>query len=166
MMHAPELAAADLPLPPDWIECSAIGIPGHVPRPVRIMFVNTANGVGMKDFPPGKWSVVDVSKLVPPGTKAVGLAMFLVITHGTTTEIADLRVAFRRHGETRNNADSYTQQAVEAHVGGGIRTTGFEVVPLSDDGKFEITWSPVPMPANWPTWSAYCVNVGLACWFK
>ena len=160
------MPTAEPPLPPDWVECSVIGVPSHVPRPVRIMFVNSASQAGLKDFPPGRWSVVDVSGLVPPGTKAVGLSVFQIITHGTNPETADLRIAFRRHGETRNNADSYTQQAVCVSPGNGIRQTGFEIVPLSADGKFEITWAPVPMVPNWPAWSSYGINVGLACYFR
>lgn len=147
-----------------FIEGSILGVPAGGPsswmKPA--IFFNTYSGEGMTLFPSGSWITVDVSHLVPHGAKAVFLSGILIITHGTLPGTADLTAAFRSVGETTDYA--YVFQAIEAHLGGGQRSTAGTWVAL-ENGKFEFKWmrnTVEPYPAG----CAYLMNLRVTAYIR
>ena len=118
-----------------------------------ILFLNTYTGDGISKYPMGQWNSVDVSEYVPYNATSIFLSGILVITHGTTSECADLRVYFRKPGSKRYAFG----QAIEASIENGQRSTYSTWVPI-EDGKFEFYWW-VPVLSTWPTYSAYAINL-------
>lgn len=112
----------------------------------------------------GVWHTVDLKPLgVTADAQAAFLSGILIITRGTTSETADITVAFRRPGDG-TPCTKYLGQAVEAHSGGGQRSPISSWVPL-DDGKFEFCYR-IMTPGSWPTNSAYGINMSLQAWTR
>jgi hypothetical protein len=141
-------------------------VPTDNPKSTIPVFVNTYTGAGMSVYPPGRWNVIHLAGLVPDTALAVQLSTLLIITHGTTPEDANLTVALRRHGSETDNSGDYQGQVIEPAIGGGQRSTWTETVALSTDGllAFDLFWNLTARPAgaNWPQYSAYAINMGIA----
>jgi hypothetical protein len=148
------------PNPSTFVEGTVIGIAKDHPKQHNVVFINTTDPDTVKTWPPNRWNVVDCSRIVPDGTKAVALSSLLIITHGKNAGIANLTVAVRRHGSTIDNSRNYHTQTVEAHTGGGQRTSDTIWVALSPDRRFEVFWSRSDEPP-YPDGSAYGVNMNL-----
>lgn len=103
--------------------------------------------------------------LVPFGVsadaKVAWLGGILIITHGTTNEVADMLMTFAADGDTID-CTKYIGQSAEAYIGGGQRQTMFVAVPLNA-GKFQFCYS-VATPGAWPTNSSYGINLSLQGW--
>lgn len=113
----------------------------------------------------GTWQTVDLTPYgVASDAKWAFLSGMLIVTHGSAIEIADLKVVFRRPGDTSTDCTKYLGQAIEAHVGGGQRSNISTWVPLSY-GVFEWCYT-TTTPGNWPDNSAYAVNISLQAWAK
>lgn len=140
-----------------WFECTIIGIPQGEPGSALCWFLNTYTGDGLAQFPQGVWSVIDLSGLgLPPDTKAVELFDLLIITMGTTQELANFTVEYRPHGDTENRG---YQEQVECNIAGsGCRTDGGGLwVPVSSDLKIEVLWNRTT-PPQWPTHASYGIT--------
>lgn len=108
---------------------------------------------------------VDVTRWgVPRNAKWVFLSGQMLITHGTTQEIADLKVVFRRPGDNSVTCEHHLGQSVEAQREGGQRTPLSTWVPLRD-GALEWCFT-TSTPGAWPEHAAYGVNLGLQAWAR
>jgi len=146
-----------------YVEGSVVGVPLRSPTTQNPpIFINTATGDGVAAHPPGVWSTVDVSSIVPADTLAVRLDGILIITHGTTVETADLTVAFR----TDQNWDyGYIMQTCEASAGNGQRSNAGVWVSLDANKCFQIKWTRSTQD-NWPTNSSYGINLTLTAYLR
>ena len=144
--------------PADWIPLTKIFVSYHAPTQQQAVFVNTYTGVGA---PPNQWNTVSVAGLVDPAATAINLTGILIITHGLSDEDANLEIFFRRTGET--NDYLYTGQVIEPFVGGGQRSTMSCWVPLSSAQEFDFYFTKTN-PGQWPTWSAYGINLSINAW--
>lgn len=146
-----------------FIEGGIIGVIANAPAGQQPpIFINTYTGDGMTQFPEGQWVDVDVSAYVPADAIAVRLDGLLIISHGTTTETADLTVAFRTD---TTNSYSYTMQCVETAVGSGQRTDAGTWVALSAAKKFQMKWTR-STGGSYPTNSAYGINLSLTAYVR
>lgn len=144
--------------PNDWIECDKIYINALSPVQNQAVFVNSYTGAG-EDA--GNWETIDLSDQLPSTAKAVMLAGRLLITHGTSSETADLQISFRAKGET---TDYYhIGQTIEASIGDGQRSGMAVWVPLDENQCFEYKWTRTNT-GQWPTWSAYGINLNISAW--
>ena len=139
-----------------WVSGNKIYVVGNSPSERTDLFFNAYTG----DGPPEKtWHKVDVSDLVHPDTKAVHLTGILIITRGTTSEVANLRIYFRKNNDYDPTIPGrYKHQAIEASSGGGQRSTMSTWVPLNDDLTFEYRWEG-DQKGSYPTYSAYGANL-------
>jgi hypothetical protein len=144
------------------VEGSTIGIVAHSPSAIPVVFFNSHTNEGMATFLENEWTTVDVSGLIPTGSRAVYLAGLLIITHGTLEESCDLTLAYRDQGETGEY--SYIAQTVETVAGGGERTPHSIWIPALD-GKFQIKWRR-STTGNWPEHCAYGVNLNLVGYLR
>lgn len=145
-----------------WTECTTIGVPTDNSKQPNAIFVNSYSGSGPSS---GSWHEIDISDKIPEDTKAVFLSGVLIITHGTTSEIANLTIGFRAPGSSFDpNGQNYIGQCIEANTTGGQRSTFATWVPVID-GKFEFRWDR-PTTANYPIYSAYGVNLSLQAYVK
>lgn len=150
-------------MPAQWIS-GTIGVPAGGPASVtRAIFLNTSTGVGVDVWPDsgvpgsnGPWRTVDVSELVPEGTKAIRLDGLLIISHGSISGTADLAVGFRAMGETADY--SYVLQTIEAESGQGVRSNAGTWIALDENRQFEFRWQRT-LPGTWPTYPAYGINL-------
>jgi len=101
----------------------------------------------------GTWTTVDVSSLVPSGTKAIFVQGILILTHGTNSQLADMKVAFRQTGDTDDAP--YNMQVIEAHVSGGQRSTAGQWIPLDSNGCFDVKISTDNPTGQWPSYASY-----------
>ncbi len=147
-------------VPTDWQEITTVGVSRNSPTQQQAIFVNSYTGVGPVA---GAWHTVDVSDMVPVGTKCIFVSGLLIITHGTTAETANLTISFRRYGETENYY--YIGQTIEVDTQGGQRSTMSCWIPLSEDLKFDFFWTRTNT-GQWPTYSAYGINLSLNAWGK
>lgn len=150
------------PIAGEWFVGQEIGvIPDDVGRQGNtIIFVNSWTGDGLTQFPNDVYGTVDLTGKIPPDTKGVFVSGILIITHGTTEEICDLHISFRRD-ETVPEW-TYIGQTIEAQLLGGQRTPMFELLPVKDS-KMQIKWSGNTISAgNYPSHCAYGVNFRLA----
>ncbi len=127
----------------------------HTPIQFTAIFLNSYTGEGLDTFPANEWSTVDLSGILPEGTKAVYLSGLLIITHGTEEELCDLTLAYRNHGERDDHI--YIAQTVETAVQGGQRTPHSIWIPVLE-GKFEIKWSR-STDGTWPAHCSYGINL-------
>lgn len=146
-----------------YVEGSVIGVPNASPTGQNpVIFINSFTGDGVTDHPPGVWSNVDLSAIVPAGTTAVRLDGILIITHGTTVETADLTVAFRADPSWEYG---YIMQTIEAAVGGGQRSNAGAWVALDANRCFEMKWTRATL-GQWPANSSYGINLSLTAYLK
>lgn len=146
-----------------YLEGSVIGVPARSPTGQNPpIFINTTTGAGVVEHPPGQWSTVDVSSLVPTGTIAIRLDGILIITHGSTPETADLTVAFRTDPSWNYG---YIMQTVEASVGNGQRSNAGAWVSLDANRCFQMQWTKSTF-GTWPTNSSYGINLSLTAYLR
>ncbi|MCK4521912.1 MAG: hypothetical protein KAU20_05020 [Nanoarchaeota archaeon] len=147
-----------------YTEGSIIGVPTKSPTGQNpVIFINTYSGAGVTEHPEGEWSEVDLTGIVPEGTKSVRLDGILLITQGTTAESADLTVAFRAVGETYNY--TYNMQCIEASIGNGQRSNAGTFVAVDDDLCFEMKWNRSTQ-GQYPLHCSYGINLGLTAYIR
>lgn len=142
-----------------WVEGSTIGVRVQTAREDNLISVNSY--ASPTSFPAGEWHTVDVTAQgVPLDARAVYLSGLLVITHGAAPGICDMAVSMRAFGSTQQ--PRMMGQVVEAHAGGGQRSTFGHWVPLSE-GKLQFYWT----RSTWNQWSnapdGGC-SYGMAAW--
>ncbi|MGW8304377.1 MAG: hypothetical protein ACWGIK_00935 [Achromobacter pulmonis] len=164
-----------------WLEGTAVGVPegGPASHMIAPIFINTATGEGVAQLPDsgvpganGPWRLVDLSGIVPEGTKAVFLSGLLIITHGTETGIADMAIGFRKPGYVLNptpawdpNDHSFAMQCCEADVTGGQRSTAATWVALDENLKLECRWMRT-MPGAHPQKPSYGINLRITAYLR
>ncbi len=95
-------------------------------------------------FPPADvWHTVDLRQqgLTTAQVQAArwaGIGGIAIITHGTNPQQCNLTLTVRAYGSTLAGADDIVQ-AIEPHVGGGVRSSFFVTTPVVD-GKFQWQW--------------------------
>lgn len=135
-----------------------MGSPRQTIGPV---FANSYTGLGPIA---NQWKLVDLTQWgVPTTARWAFFTGFLIITHGSTAETADLQVTLRATGDTgvtcTYTSPWYIGQTVEAAIGGGQRSNMAVWVPLVN-GTFEWCWTR-STAGTWPANSAYGVNLSL-----
>ena len=149
------------PAAADWIEGSLIGVPLDNPKIPVAVFLNSYTGDGAQA---GQWVEIDLTEQgIPDDTLAVFLSGLLIITHGTTGELCNLTVSFRAPGDDLSAAN-YLGQAIEAHNGGGQRSTFATWVPVFDR-RFEFRWDR-GTGGQYPAHCAYAVNLSLQAYVR
>lgn len=143
-----------------WIELSSIYVSKQCPTQQKVIFVNSYTEVGPVS---GEWHTVDMSDCLPEDAKAINLVGILIITHGLSIETANMQLYFRTYGDTGEYL--YTGQVCEASVYDGQRSPLSVWIPLSKDKKFQFLWTR-SNSGQWPTWSAYGINLSLNAWGK
>jgi len=140
-----------------WVESSIIGTRNDNSKRPNAIFLSTVTPEGP---PEDTWTTIDLAEKcgLPLDSKEVFLAGLLIITHGNAVQIADLWALFRAPGDDLDPG-SYQIQAIEPHLGGGVRSTVALWVPVVD-GKVELYWHGAGSGV-WPAESAYAIN--LAC---
>lgn len=137
----------------NWVSGN-IHVPLDSARIRTAVFVNSYTYAGP---PAGQWTTIDATDIgVPSSAKAVFLGGILIITHGTNYATCSLTLTMRNAGSMLLSGN-YQAQSVEAHVGGGQRSTMAQWVPLNR-GKFEIYWSR-STAGQWPLDCAYGMNL-------
>lgn len=159
--------------PSAWVRCTELFVPRDNPTSweargtgAYLAFPNVGvagQGYGVQ---PNTWTTLDLTRLgVPRDARAVFLHTLMIITHGTTPEVAGATIAFRRPG-TVDNSGSYHSQVCEATVGGGQRTTDALWCPV-ENGLIEVYWSPQrAVNANWPTGSSVALSIAINAWAR
>lgn len=138
----------------NWLEVDKILVPKFGPASQLLpVFFNTPPAIGPSV---NTWTTVDVSSYVASNTVAIHITGLLLITHGTTTETADLRLHFRRDSSQTGN---YIHQVVETSVTGGQRSPMACWVPLTDNKTFDWKWNTQFTPGTYPSFSAYGANL-------
>lgn len=102
---------------------------------------------------------------LPTDAKVAFLSGMLIITHGTSSETADIHVTVGADGDPNfecNAQTRYLGQTIEASVGNGQRSNAAFWTPLTN-GKFKFCYW-VATPGSWPTNSAYGLNFSLQMW--
>lgn len=145
----------------NFIECDKIYVNYDTPQEVPAIFFNTYTGVGGA---PNVYNTVDMSAYVPEGTKAIHMTGIMIITHGSTPETADLSLFLR----TNQNVDNpnYAWQCIEAHLGGGQRSTMATWVALDENRCFQYKYTVTNPNATYPLYSAYAVNTRMDAYAK
>lgn len=147
-----------------FVEGTTIGVPSKSPTGIApVIFINTATGAGVTENPSGEWSVIDLSGIVPDGTKAVRLDGLMLITHGSTSETANLTIAFRSVGETYSY--TYNMQVIEASTGNGQRSIGGDWIAIDENKCFEIKWDRTSQ-GQYPEFSSYGINLRLTAYLR
>lgn len=146
----------------DFVEGTTIGVPSQSPTELNPpIFVNSYAGLGPAA---DSWATVDLSTVVPSGTKAARLDGILIITHGSTAETCDLHIAYRTNGSTLE--PGYIHQAIETSTTGGQRSTAGVWVALDADRKFQFKWYKSTTAGTWPTYCAYGINLSLTAYLR
>lgn len=140
-----------------WQSGNRIYIPINGPSlgPVPLLFFNSVSNTGPAH---NTWTIVNLSSTCPPNTKAIHVTGLLIITHGSSAEIADLNVYFRAPGAT-DPTGNYKAQCIEATIGGGQRSTMACWIPVVND-QIEWKWD-VNSLGTYPTKSAYALNLSI-----
>lgn len=125
-----------------------------------VIFVNSYTNAGAL---PDVWTTVDLSAIVPVGTKSVCLDGILIITHGNTSETADLTVSFRLPSETYEYG--YIMQTIEASILNGQRSNASTWVSLDDNRCFQYKWSK-STSGTYPTNSSYGINLSVTAYVR
>lgn len=142
-----------------WVEGTVVGVVATSPTQQNPpIFINTYTGAGTATWPRGVWSTVDVSAIVPVGTKAIRLDGILIITHGTTPEICDLTIALKTNASDLYDY-AYIGQTIESDPTGGQRSNMGTWVALDANRRFMIKWNASPGAGTWPTYCAYGINL-------
>jgi len=160
------MTAPSLPLP--WFKATEVYF---TTSPARLYSDNAVwfgTHLGAGDYGPqgeAQWHSVD---LKPYGVASDAISAFLsgvlIITHGTASETADMKIVFRKPGDASCPVSATMGQVVEAHVGGGQRSTMSTFVPLSN-GCFEYSYT-LSTPGDWSANSGYGVNLSLQAWAR
>jgi len=99
---------------------------------------------------------------LPSDAKAAFLTGMLLITHGTTSEVADIHLTAAADGEPID-CTKYLGQTVE-QTNSGQRSNAAFWVPLTN-GKFKFCYVlPSSVTASWPVGSSYGINFSLQMW--
>lgn len=142
-------------------EGDVIGVPKLSPLSQNpVIFLNTATGVGATR---NTWATIDLTDIVPSGTKAVRLDGILIISHGSATEMADLMVHFRLPSETYDYG--YIMQTIETASGGGQRSNAGTWVSLDENLCFQYKWNTQSIGV-YPTYSSYGINLTLTAYLR
>jgi len=145
-----------------WTEGTTVGVRTDGTTLVNAIFINSYTGSGPAA---GSWNVVDATSFgIPSDAKSIFLSGILIITHGSTSQTCDISIAFRAYGNTTQTAGNYIGQSVEAHIGGGQRSTMSTFVPLNE-GKFEFIWNR-NTTGQWPSECAYGINLSAQSYIK
>lgn len=142
-----------------WTEGNTVGVRVDTAREDNMISVNSH--YAPTSFPAFEWHTVDVTTQgVPLDAKAVYITGIFVITHGPAPAICDMEVSMKAFGSQQR--PRLMGQVVEAHPGGGQRSTFGHWVPLRD-GKFQFHWT----RTTWGVWSntptGSCAY-GMAAW--
>lgn len=129
--------------------CNAVYVQTHVETPYGHQRSGVPATVDLKPYG------------VPADAKVAWLSGILIITHGTTNEIADMRITFAADAASVD-CNQYIGQVTEAHVQGGQRSPISVMVPLRD-AKFAFCYR-VSTTGTWPKNSAYGINLSLQAW--
>lgn len=144
-----------------YLEGNIVGVPEVSPLAQNpIIFLNTYTGTGATR---NTWTKVDMTGIVPSGTKAIRLDGILIITHGTTSETADLMVHFRKPNETYEY--NYIMQTIEASTLNGQRSNAGTWIALDENMCFEYKWNSQTL-GQYPTYSAYGLNLTLTAYMR
>lgn len=149
---------------PIWVEGHAIGVSTDNSKRPSVLFTNT---IASQYHPPANvWYTVDVTRWgVPSDALAVFLSGMLIITHGTREETCNLTLALRAPGSNLDSGN-YSGQVIEAHVGGGQRSTFSSWVPVKS-GRFEWSWNTSQWTGeNWPAECSYGLNMSLQAYLR
>lgn len=151
-----------MPLP--WLKLDELYV---TPSPARIysgnvVYVERGVAVPLGPQQAGVWHMVDLVPYgVSPDAKVAFLSGMLLITHGTTPELADLKVVFKRPSDS-TGCEKYMGQVIETDVNGGQRSGFASWVPL-EDGLFVYCYT-VTTPGGYPEHSSYGINLSLQAW--
>lgn len=170
-------AHAEAPiLPFPWIKATEFYVtssPSRIYGPDNAVYILT-HGPDGSNFGPqetGVWHTIDLGPFgVPSDASAAFLSGLLIITGGSTAEIADLRVVFRRPGDTTSCAKYMGQASFQTNnvngqaIVGGQRSTMATWVPLAD-GKFELCYQ-LSTTGSWPTNPSYGINLSVQAWAR
>jgi hypothetical protein len=178
MPYAARAEAPVLPLP--WQKVTEFYVtpsPSRMYGPANAVYVQTGLPAELNEGPQtrGVWHTVDLASFgVPSDAVAAFLSGLLIITGGEVAEVADLRVVFRRPGDTTPCTKYLGQTSFQTNVvptpygnmaiGGGQRSNMATWVPLAD-GKFEFCYQ-VSTGGAWPTNPSYGINLSLQAWAR
>jgi hypothetical protein len=135
--------------------CNAIYVQTHL----------SGEGVNFGQQSPNTPTTVDLTGPpynLPSDAKAAFLTGMLIITHGTTSETADIHLTAGAYGDNAFDCAFYLGQTIEASVGNGQRSNAAFWVPLTN-GKFKFCYS-LSTSGQWPTNSSYGINFSLQMW--
>lgn len=134
-------------------------------QPCNAVYVQTHLPSGTNEGPQAQNTPITVD-LTPFGVasdaKVAFLSGVLTITHGTTTETADLKITFAAADEGPMDCGKYLGQTIESAVGGGQRSNMATWVPLTS-ARFRFCYS-LSTPGAWPANSSYAINLSLQAW--
>lgn len=133
--------------------------------PCNAVYVQTRLGEGGDAGPQATdtWHTVDLTAFgVAEDAKVAFLSGVLIITHGTTEELANLTVTLRAHGDNNSSCSKYLGQVIETSIASGQRSTFSTMVPLNA-GKFDFCYR-ISTTGNYPDHSAYAINLSLQAW--
>lgn len=103
------------------------------------------------------WNRLDLKPHgVPADAKAVLITGMLIITHGTTPQVANITITFKPPTEPGDPL-KYIGQATEGNIGGGQRTNLTAWVAV-DNGEIDYAYSFVA-PTGHPNYAAYGINM-------
>lgn len=154
-----------VPASAGWVEGSVIGVRDDNSKHPIALFINTYTGHGMEEFPPDTWGRLDVTQFgVPEDALAISLSGLLIITHGVNSQICDVHIAFRAPGNDLHPG-SYLGQTIEAVITSGQRSNMQTWVPVKD-GAIELNWHGAGLPATWPSYCAYGINLSLQAYVR
>lgn len=148
-----------------WLKLDKFHIPAEAPTQYEVLWFNsyapgTERPSGLLEH--GVWHVIDLSHLLPATARAVYLSGQLIVTHGSLSETANMRVWYRKHGvDGYDDQWDYFHQCVE--VVHGQRSPAGVWIPLSDDQKFEVCWNR-SNTYQYPTYSAYGIRMFIGAW--
>lgn len=149
---------------PGFIEGSIIGVVRESPtQNLPVIYFNTYTGEGVNQHPEGQWHRVNVSHLVPVGTKAIHLTGRFIITQGYYGGTSNLLAYFRKTGIDTNY--EYNHQCIETHTGGGQRSTMAVWVPLDGQGYFDFKWSKNVI-GLWPDYPTFAIGLNVDAYVR
>lgn len=164
------------PSPLPWLRVSEFYVtpsPSRIYGPNNAVYVQTRLPEGSNVGPQqvDTWHTVDLAAFgVPSDAVAAYLSGMLVITGGTTPEIANITIGFRRPGDTTScgkylgQATFQTNSVAGQSIIGGQRTNMATWVPLSN-GKLEFCYS-LSTAGAWPDNPSYAINLSIQAWAR
>lgn len=135
-------------------------------NPCNAVYVQTHLPTGSNEGPQAQ-NTPHVVDLVPYGVaedaKVAWLSGLLIITHGSSSEIADIMVSFAAENDAAFNCSKYIGQTIEAATGSGQRSNFSTMVPLTN-GKFKFCYRLATPGGQYPSQSSYAINLSLQAW--